>query len=205
MHGGLGGLYWFGKPDSAGMTFFVRGGVRYAAASAQTIQPHAGMGVLWRGASEFGVQFDYAIVPVGELGMFNYATLGIRLPPSVRRHEPGLAFEPVQMEEVSSTSEAASLPGEEILYFYPKQGEKARVAVDVQAPAEIGAVLLDAEGRVLVRTLIEKHVADPGRYQVAWDGTVGYGLFARFDIPYLIRITIGEATRDVKAVARERR
>jgi len=93
-HGGIGGLYWFGRPNEQGVTFFLRGGVRYAAESAQVIQPRGGLGFLWRTGNQWGIQFDYAIVPIGELGMYHYATIGLRLPPPVFRPEPVVPVSP---------------------------------------------------------------------------------------------------------------
>ena len=80
LHGGLGGVYWLGRPGQAGKTFFLRGGVRSAAGSAQAVQPHGGLGVLWRMASGWGVQCDLAAAPLGALGLTSCATLGVRMP-----------------------------------------------------------------------------------------------------------------------------
>jgi hypothetical protein len=80
VHGGLGLVYWFGRLAASGTTFFLRAGVRSAEGSAQTVQPRGGIGVLWRSAAGLGLQFDYAAVPIGELGWYHYVTLGVRLP-----------------------------------------------------------------------------------------------------------------------------
>ena len=78
VNGGLGGLYWFGRSDSPGATFFLRAGLRYAGESAQEIQPRGGLGFLWRMESGTGLQFDYAVVPMGALGLSHYVTMALR-------------------------------------------------------------------------------------------------------------------------------
>ena len=79
LHGGAGAVYWLGDAREAGVTYFLRAGLRYAQASAAPVQPRAGLGVLWRGLKGWGLQFDYAFVPLGDLGVTHYATLGLRL------------------------------------------------------------------------------------------------------------------------------
>jgi len=80
LHAGLGGVYWFGHSVGAGSTFFIRAGARHMAQSIQSVEPHAGLGYLWRTANGLGIQLDYAIVPLGVLGTFNYVTVSLRLP-----------------------------------------------------------------------------------------------------------------------------
>jgi hypothetical protein len=53
--------------------------VKSASQTAEAVQPRAGIGVLWRTTAGWAVQFDYAFVPIGELGSFNYGTLSLRL------------------------------------------------------------------------------------------------------------------------------
>jgi len=79
IHGGLGALYWFGRSNSAGMTLFLRTGLRYQSQSVQDIQPRIGFGFLWRMKSGTGFQFDYAAVPMGALGLSHYVTMTLRL------------------------------------------------------------------------------------------------------------------------------
>jgi hypothetical protein len=79
LHGSLGATYWIGKASEPGGTYYIRLGVKSASQTAQAVQPRAGIGVLWRTAAGWAVQFDYAFVPIGELGNFNYATLSLRL------------------------------------------------------------------------------------------------------------------------------
>jgi len=83
VHGGAGAVYWFGAPSAAGCTLSLRAGVREASGSAQVTQPRAGIGMLWRSPRGWGLQFDYAIVPLGELGYLHYATLAVRIAPPV--------------------------------------------------------------------------------------------------------------------------
>lgn len=79
VHGGAGAVYWFGQPTKRGTSFFIRAGGWYGPESAQTIQPRAGLGVLFRQGPGLGVNFDYAVVPIGELGFYHYASIGVRL------------------------------------------------------------------------------------------------------------------------------
>ena len=79
--GGAGALYWFGDPSDEGVTLFIRAGVRYQEMSAQVTQPRGGIGILWRGAGMPGFQFDYALAPLGALGLMHYGTLAMRLTP----------------------------------------------------------------------------------------------------------------------------
>jgi len=79
VHGGLGGVYWFGRPDSSGITVSFRGGVRLMPQSVQEVQPRGGLGVLWRWGEKWGIQFDYAYAPMGNLGSLQYATLAVRM------------------------------------------------------------------------------------------------------------------------------
>lgn len=78
LSGGAGAVYWLGDTTQPGATYFLRAGVRYAQASIQTVQPRGGVGVLWRSGPGWGLQFDYAFVPLGELGITHYATLALR-------------------------------------------------------------------------------------------------------------------------------
>jgi hypothetical protein len=77
---GAGATWWIGRLAGPGQTFFVRAGARYAAGTAQVIQPRAGIGVLTRTSRDLGFQVDYAIAPMGELGFFHYVTVGLKLP-----------------------------------------------------------------------------------------------------------------------------
>jgi hypothetical protein len=81
LHGGVGGVYWFGRPNDAGVTVFVRLGMRSMRASVQALQPGGGIGVLWNWLGGLGLQFDYALVPMGELGLMHYGTLALRMMP----------------------------------------------------------------------------------------------------------------------------
>lgn len=76
---GIGGVYWFGRIDQPGFTFFLRAGARCAPHTAQLVQPRGGLGLLWRQMNGFGLQYDYTIAPIGELGFFHYAGLALRL------------------------------------------------------------------------------------------------------------------------------
>jgi hypothetical protein len=78
IHGGAGALYWFGDPQRVGPTLFLRAGARAMEQSAAQFQVRGGMGVLWRWKSGWGLQFDYAVAPLGDLGLVHYGTLGFR-------------------------------------------------------------------------------------------------------------------------------
>ena len=79
LHYGLGALCWLGSPSGEGMTVFLRTGLRFMSGSAQEVQPRGGAGVLWSFSERLGMQFDYAVAPMGALGTCNYATLGVRM------------------------------------------------------------------------------------------------------------------------------
>jgi len=78
LHGGVGGVYWFGRPDDAGPTLFVRAGIRSMSGTAREVQPRGGVGLLWNWRGGLGLQFDYAVVPLGDLGLLHYGTLSLR-------------------------------------------------------------------------------------------------------------------------------
>ena len=197
-HGGAGALYWFGRLDQPGMTFFLRGGVRYARMSAQEIQPRAGLGTLWRSESGWGAQFDYAFVPAGELGAYHYGTIGIRLP-SARPREPAPAS-PAQSQAVSPEERTASMVMPAEIVFCPGRDEKARQEVDLGKPSPLSVTVLDGEGRTVVRKLVSESASDAGRRMVEWDGRDDNGQPVATGVRYLLRISIGLTTRDVTVV-----
>jgi len=193
MHGGVGGLYWFGKLNAPGATFFLRAGLRYAAQSAQVYQPRGGLGVLWRTKAKWGFQFDYAVVPIGELGMYHYATVGMRLPPLRVRERVQESYDP--------SARGAPKRTEEIIYFCPPCGEKARINVEVQSESTFTATLMDGEARFVLLKLVEPKTVQPGDYRVEWDGLLNYGIPATLGVPHTVRITANNETRYVKVTA----
>jgi hypothetical protein len=86
-HSSVGAVIQAGSPAKAGPTFFCRIGVKEADETALFWQPHAGMGVLWKRRSGLGVQLDYAIAPLGDLGNCHYATLTVRPGPALPKRE----------------------------------------------------------------------------------------------------------------------
>jgi hypothetical protein len=209
-HGGLGVVYWFGSPNAQGLTLFVRTGARYAQGASQVFQPRAGLGFLWRGGSRLGVQLDYAYAPAGDLGSFQYAALGIRFPPSEPKQPPVSPVPPMEQEKPAPATEVPAMPvpppaEEKIIYFCPQEGEKARATVEAREESDLSVSLWDAEGRNLIRTLIDKLKVAPGSHQVEWDGLLEYGQPAPFDVTYMLRISVGIETRYVKVVAKARR
>jgi hypothetical protein len=197
MHGGAGAMYWFGRPNEPGFTLFIRAGMRYADRSAEEIQPRGGIGLLWRTAGEWGVQFDYAAVPSGELGMYHYGSLSLRLPPRAPRVESRL------QQDSGELTIPEDVPKEDfIITFYPENEEKGRAPIQAEASTILGAALLDGEGG-FIKYLIDAHAVGPGEYVVEWDGKLDLGRMADYDKPYLIRITLGNQTRYIKMIARK--
>jgi len=190
LNGGLGCIYWFGRPQSRGFTFFLRAGARVEQESISTFRPQGGLGVIWRGTGEFGLQFDYAAVSNGALGTFHYATIGIRLPPppEIKKAPPPPA--PIVVEK-----KKFDFP----FYFYPKKGERAAVPITLKADTYVNATLMDLEGKV-VKKLVQPGIATAGTHDVLWDGRVENGMYARFGVPYLIIITVGNETFEVRAI-----
>ena len=66
------------KHPTRPLAFFCRAGIKEADESALFWQPHAGVGVLWKRRSGLGIQLDYAVAPLGDLGNCHYATLSVR-------------------------------------------------------------------------------------------------------------------------------
>jgi hypothetical protein len=189
LNGGLGAIYWFGRPNASGLTLLLRGGARVEQASIASVKPQGGLGLIWRGMGEFGLQFDYAAVSLGPLGYFQYATIGVRLPPPPK---PATAAPPSEEPVPVKTEEPP-------FYFYPRKGEKAAVPVNLQTESMITAVLMDLEGRP-VRRLIVGGMAPAGTHEVVWDGRDENGMYARFGATYFIVITTGSETFQVRVV-----
>jgi len=210
-HGGLGVVYWFGSPNAQGLTLFVRTGARYAQGASQVFQPRAGLGLLWRGGSRLGIQLDYAYAPAGDLGSFQYAAVGVRFPPPGPKQPPVSPAPPTVESRPVSAPEVPAAPGspapaeEKAIYFCPQEGEKARVTVEAREESDLSVSLWDAEGRSLIRTLIDKQRIVSGNHLVEWDGLLEYGQPAPFDVPYLLRISVGVETSYVKVVAKAKR
>jgi len=83
---GVGAACWFKAPESP-RWFFLRAGARYVQGGVATVEPRAGVGVLWRQWSGIGVEFDYAAVSAGAMGLFHYVTLTVRMPEARERIE----------------------------------------------------------------------------------------------------------------------
>lgn len=221
LHGGLGGLYWFGRPDQVGVTFYLRTGIRHVPESALLIQPRGGLGVLWRNKGQWGFQFDYAVVPVGDLGVFHYASLGMRLPshtsrsvpapqplqqapPEVPRVELPETLPPVAPVHVPPPVPPGELPelerNQEDIYFCPACGGKAKVKLEVRSESVFSAILLDREARFVLLGLVEPKIVAPGTYEVVWDGKLMGNVPATHDLPYVIRITADDQTWYIKVI-----
>lgn len=78
--GGSGVVYWFGDYDGPGFTLFLRGGGQMAPGEISNFRITGGIGLLWRNASGWGLQVDYAVIPLDDLGSYSYATVGIKMP-----------------------------------------------------------------------------------------------------------------------------
>jgi len=192
VHGGAGITYWFGNPTREGITVSLRGGARYFGESAQEFQPRGGLGILWRNPLGWGVQFDYAFVPLGELGAFNYVTMCVRLPEPERSYGP----------EQPGTVETPPPPEPEIIYFYPEKGEKAEVSVTLEEDQPLSIVIYDMEGK-FVRTVFPRQPVSMGTYKVDWDGVMEGGVPATFDLPYWMTVTIGDTATNYKVIAKK--
>ncbi len=138
-----------------------------------------GVGFRWlMGRTPWGL--DYAYIPWGVFGGIHAAsvTLGLVPPPPPAADE---APAPPPVLETPATA------------FYPLKGERARYVVRVASPAELSAVLLDANGAILM-TLRERGPAEAGTVEVAWDGLLSSGLPAPYDARYRILIQLGDQT-----------
>jgi hypothetical protein len=210
-HLGAGAVAWLGRPRDEGLTWFLRGGVRSVPSGSRTIQPRAGAGVAWRTSSGWGMQLDWAAVPLGVLGWNNTLTASVRIPP--RQHPssppsvappPSAPVQPVPLPPMSSVP----LPGtpvprtEETIYFSPGRGERAKVSIVVRMESVLSAKLVDLEGRIL-RILSEARPVTPGTYEIEWDGELSTGVPAPLEQAFLIRVGHDGETMMFRVVARE--
>jgi len=232
IHGGLGGVYRVGRPGGKGMTLYLRSGLKYAQGSAQEVQPRVGVGLLWRAPSGYGLQFDYAYVPIGELGAYHYGSLGVGLPQGRKERAGGMLLPPgggdkagkgmtpgpVPTPEPGVQSPAAQSPApsapavermpeavDEVHYFAAGAGEVLRLPIDVAGPSIFGAKVLDGEGREVLKELVPPHEVEAGRQWVEWDGTTAKGDPVPLEFTYIIRVTCDGQTKDVKVVPRKGR
>ncbi len=203
LHGGLGAVYWFGNMSESGTTVLLRAGLRSASGSAEMLQPRAGLGCLWRAANGWAVQFDYAVSPIGELGVFHYATVGVRLPE--RKPEAVIEF---LTSGVSGRRFARATSGptpEAGIFFYPEFGEKGRYRFEA-SPAEsasMTAYLADGEGRFLI-PLAPPVSVGPDLWEVEWNGLLQYDRPATIDVPYMMIIGVTGRTIYVTVTAKRR-
>lgn len=94
------------------------------------------------------------------------------------------------------------LPTEEdLVYFFPERGEKARITIEVTTASDFGARLLDQEGKPL-RILVELHRIGPGTYSAEWDGLLEHRIPARYNMAYTIQVFANGETLYRKAVAK---
>lgn len=202
MHGGLGAVYWFGDLSSPGVSLTLRSGVRSATGSAQSLQPRGGAGFLWRVASGWAVQFDYAVAPIGELGFYHYATVSVRLPERAPPEQVAEVLEAVPVRPVPTETGDLRDPG---LFFYPEIGETARYrfAASPEEAVSMRAYLADGEGRFLI-WLAQPASVGEGFYEAYWDGLLQYGVRATIDVPYTIVIGAGGRTIYVTVTAKRK-
>jgi hypothetical protein len=189
--GGLGLVYWFGNHAREGRTYSLRGGMEYGRGSVEEWRPRFGLGILWRTAGGWGLQFDYAYAPMGELGNFNYLTLSMRLPERE-----------VQEKYVPDLSEAP--PNEPVITFYPQKGEKARIVVEAGLDAVVGASVRDRDGKLLME-LVPPEVAGGGERVVEWDGLLQDGAPAPLEVPYYVNVLNGNQSVFYKVVPKDER
>jgi hypothetical protein len=201
--GGLGVVYYLGRLGDAGTTLFLRGGARLVSGGIRQIDPRYGLGLLWRGRAKYGFQFDYSLVPRGEMGYLHYVSMGIRFPQASSQPATKLVPEQTLIQPAVTSVTAMESPRqeEEIRYFSPSLGEKVLFTVVMKKEGILAADLSDQNGNP-VRNIQEPHTVQHGSHQVEWDGILSPGVYVRYDIPYILRITAGEETRYVTVVAR---
>ena len=206
MHGGIGGVYWFGNMADPGAVLVLRAGLRSATGSAQALQPRGGLGVIWRGAEGWAVQFDYAVSPIGELGFFHYATVGLRIPERRPREAEVIVLPAaVAVPEAPQPPPELMVEPDAAIYFFPEFHEMARYRFEATAEEALrmNARLADAEGRHL-RALPLPRQVEPGVFEAVWDGLLEYGNPAVIDVPYTMVVGIGGRTLYITAIAKKR-
>jgi len=195
-NGNLGAVYWFGRPDVEGGTWFIRGGTRYSTGSIMSTRFQGGAGALWTWEDGGGLEFDLALVPLGGLGYFKYLTMTYRFP------KPAPVNEVTPVEPAvppANSSKPALSAGDKTKYFLPSRGQKAAVDVHVSRRSILSAQLLDMDGKHLM-TLRSGDIVDPGNYRIEWDGSFGHGAMAKMEVPYIIRVTYNNMTMDVRTI-----
>lgn len=215
LHGSLATVYWFGRPSEPGMTLFLRGGLKIAQASAQPYQPRAGAGWLWRRPTEWGVQVDYAFVPLGDLGAYHYLTIGTRIPPArswfladavkAIAEEMAKPVQPIPEPAVAPPPppSAPSLePGrraERVEFFYPDEGEILNLDFILDEAATVSAGVYGLDG-TLVRTIVEERRLEPGPVAVRWDGTDARGGPVGYGRKYVVQIRVADRVRQAMVI-----
>jgi hypothetical protein len=195
---GLGGVLWIQPAGGRGMKYFLRAGLRHVLGSAQVLQPRGGAGVGWQTEDGFGLQIDYSVIPMGDLGNYNYLGVSVRL-----ANEGNQAMGENPAEAAAPMPESVPAPelegGQEVIYFRPTKGQKAVVRVRLSWISTLSADLLDRSG-VKLRTLEEGRGNVQGWQEIEWDGTLAPGVLAPFGIPYLIRAYHENETQDFTVV-----
>lgn len=129
---------------------------------------------------------DYAVVPLGELGLRHAValTLGIGAPDEARADE----------------SAASAIPDvAPVRVFYPRRGETVTLAFRLRASAVVTARLLDERGEP-VAELIAPVRKSAGRHEVTWDGTIAPGVYATPDRQYHLAVQAGAQTWYLDAI-----
>ena len=197
--GGLGVFYRFGRPDRKGWTVFLRNGIRCAPDSAQTASFQGGLGVLWTGEDGTGVELDLAMVPLGELGYYKYATIGVRFPVPEKSSMEKATPESIPIAAVSTGKPG---PEEKVIYFCPGKGDKAGIKIQVKKSSKLVASLLDQNGEFIM-FIVEEGKVDAGEHVIEWDGNFQHGAPAPLGLPYWIRVTYSGTTSDYKVIPKE--
>jgi len=192
---GIGGVYSFHQMGQGGLKYFFRSGVRYAEKSAQRWQPRGGLGVRWEDEEHFVLQLDYSIIPMGDLGSYQYIGISIRLADYVGRE----GSDRNESADLSGTPKVAVLEEKEssnkVIYFHPMRGQRAVVNIQVKGVSVLKADLLDRSG-VLQASLEGGRTVVQGWQSIEWDGTLVPGVFAPFGLPYIIRVYHGNESED---------
>ncbi len=165
--------------------FAVRAGWLPDAADANAPGVTGGVGFR-RYAGRFPWGVDYAVAPMGDLGL---------------RHAIALTLGIGRAEE-SRPDEAAAAEIPDVApvrVFYPGRGEKVTLAIRLARAATVTAHLLDDRGEFVAE--IHPPTRRPaGRWEVVWDGTIAPGVPAQRDKTYHISVADGTRTWYLDAV-----
>ncbi len=139
-----------------------------------------------RFAGRFPWGVDYAVAPLGDLGL---------------RHAIALTLGLGRVEEDRPDESAASAIPDlaPVRVFSPARGEKVTLAFRLRSAVTVTAHLLDDRGEV-VAELQPPVKMSAGRHEVVWDGLIAPGVPARLERTYRIAVSGGSQTWYLDAV-----